>query len=139
MAKEEWKTIPELNHLYSVSNSGKVKNNKTQRILKFRNVDGYLVKTFNLKNKVQYTSMHRLVLKNFNPISNSEKFHVHHIDYNTTNNHLDNLEWLRPNDNLIRKQTKEKSFQLYVRLRKKFGEDSLSKILNTLLNEKRDY
>lgn len=43
--------------------------------------------------------VHRAVLSTFKPISNCEELQVNHIDRNTFNNHIDNLEWVTNKEN----------------------------------------
>ena len=79
---------------YEISNFGKVKNIKTQRILKLSCRGGYM--KIRLGNKT--TSVHQLVGLCF--IDNPEnKPHINHIDKNKANNHVSNLEWCTPAEN----------------------------------------
>lgn len=52
-------------------------------------------------------SVHRLVLLTFNPIANYKNYQVNHIDENTSNNCLENLEWCTPQYNTEYSQTKK--------------------------------
>jgi hypothetical protein len=98
--KEEWKIIENAPN-YSVSNLGKVKNNKTGRILKLKLIreqyEGVCLRV-NKMNSNQ--KVHRLVAKAFipNPLN---KPCVNHIDYNTRNNRADNLEWVTISENQL--------------------------------------
>lgn len=91
--REIWKTIPDFPD-YSVSNEGRVKNKKTERILKscFYKT-GYLYVC--LSNKGEHTGklIHRLVLETFiGPCPNNHC--GHHKDEIKSNNFLINLEYL---------------------------------------------
>lgn len=54
---------------------------------------GYKHVIFIINNKRLSCSVHRLVLYTFKPIDNYEKYQVNHIDEDTSNNNLENLEW----------------------------------------------
>lgn len=86
--KEQWKVINDYNN-YLISNTGKVKNNKTNKILKGQiDKDGYAC--VNLKGKVK--RIHRLVATEF--IKNDKNLpQVNHKDENKLNNNVENLEW----------------------------------------------
>lgn len=44
-------------------------------------------------------AVHRLVMEAFNPILNPDDFYVGHIDSDKTNNKLENLRWVTPEEN----------------------------------------
>ena len=90
--KEEWKTIESCQG-YEVSNTGKVRNKKTGRILKQNKRRGYpFVVLMNSKNEKKDYYVHRLVALAFIP--NPSGFpQVNHRDGNKNNNSVENLEW----------------------------------------------
>lgn len=106
MFKEEiWKDIPNYQG-YQASNLGRIRSldrlGKDGRKLKGKilkqnkiNDKGYLAVGINGKSK----QVHRLILMTFNPVENMEKLQCDHIDFNTQNNCLDNLQWLTPEEN----------------------------------------
>lgn len=100
MSKEIWKVIEECDS-YSVSNTGKVKNNITKQALKPK-IDryGYEVVSLSRGSKPKlWRTIHRLVAKAFIP-NDDNKNQVNHIDGNKRNNHVMNLEWSTPKENI---------------------------------------
>ncbi|MGN1327986.1 MAG: NUMOD4 domain-containing protein [Clostridia bacterium] len=89
---EKWKNIIGFRK-YSISNTGKVKNNITNKILKPRlKRTGYVEYALRKNNKAYYVLAHRLVAMHFIP--NPYKFEmINHKDENKQNNFEDNLEW----------------------------------------------
>lgn len=85
---------------YEVSNTGLVRNLKTNRMMKLNNKGGY--QEISLRNNIKRTSfkVHRLVAIAFidNPLNKSD---VNHKDKNKLNNHVDNLEWVTRQENNI--------------------------------------
>lgn len=79
--------------IYQVSNLGKIKNKKFNRILKGKKAGrGYCVITLcnNKKHKNKY--IHRIVAETF--LNNPENFKiVNHKNFNILDNRVDNLEW----------------------------------------------
>jgi hypothetical protein len=98
--KESWKDVANYSN-YEVSTFGNVRNKNTGRILKPANQGGYYnVGLSNVKTKS--VSIHRLVAIAFIP-NPENKLHVNHIDKNSLNNKLENLEWATPKENNIHK------------------------------------
>lgn len=88
---ETWKPIPDI-EAYSASTDGRIKNNKTGRVLKPGiGAHGYPVIGLVSHGKRRTFTVHRLVANTFIP---KEPHHqgVNHIDGDKTNNRLSNLE-----------------------------------------------
>lgn len=109
---------------YSISNYGRIKNNKTNKIMKPIITDeGYMVKSFNKK----LIPIHRLVCNLFN---NNYKVGlvVNHIDENKTNNYYKNLEWVSIDKN--NKHSKNTSISML---------DEKKKIIKTFVSHTEAY
>ena len=95
--EEQWETVVydgEVFDKYEVSNTGKVRNKKTGRILKPCDNDiGYLFVGLYKDGKRKYIYIHRSVAYVFIPNYDETKTEVNHIDHNRYNNHVENLEW----------------------------------------------
>ena len=91
--KEEWNTINDYPN-YEVSNTGKVRNRGTGRILKpYNNRGGYLsVVLMSPKGERKFCLVHRLVAMAFIPNPHDYP-QVNHMDGNKDNNCVENLEW----------------------------------------------
>jgi hypothetical protein len=95
---ERWLPI-KYNEMYSVSDCGRVRNNKTGRILKPR-YDSRGYSRANLQGKDYKT--HRLVAEHFLPKSLlSDQNQVNHMNGNTRDNRLTNLEWCTNQENAL--------------------------------------
>ena len=98
--KEEWKKVAGFDN-YSVSNLGKVRNDKTGRILKQKTEkDGYFEVNLYRETQRKTFRVHRLVALAFIPQLDKNRNEVDHIDYNKKNNRVDNLRWLTTQENL---------------------------------------
>ena len=87
---------------YEVSNLGHVRNNKTGRILAIATSNtGYSFVSLSKNGKNKSHSIHRLVLETFDPKDNMKELDVNHIDWDKTNNTLENLEWTTRQENLL--------------------------------------
>jgi hypothetical protein len=92
---EIFKEIEPFNGKYLISNHGNVKSLYINRILKSGNNKGYQI--VNLKGKMHY--VHRLVALYFlDNIDNKKQ--VNHLDFNKSNNHVNNLEWCSAKENM---------------------------------------
>lgn len=98
--QETWKDIKGYEGLYQVSNLGRVKGLKRNKILKpGKDKDGYLYVTLYNMYKLKGQKVHRLVAQTF--ILNPEnKPQVNHIDGNKQNNIVNNLEWCTRLENI---------------------------------------
>ena len=91
---------------YSVSNKGRVRNDKRERMRKtYIDKDGYLfVVLFRNKSNVIYR-VHKLVANAFIPNPDNKPC-VDHIDTNKLNNNVDNLRWVTQKENCNNPLTK---------------------------------
>lgn len=96
---EEWKEIIQ-NPLYSVSNKGRVINNRTNRLLALDNCQKYVRVSFNDR---KHYYVHRLVYCTFNNDYDLEGYVIDHIDSNTRNNTLENLQKITISENNSRR------------------------------------
>jgi hypothetical protein len=95
---EQWKVFP-LNNLYEVSSCGRVRNIKTNRLLKIDDFQKY--QRVKLNDKKHYY-LHRIVYCTFNNDFNLEGFVIDHIDNNPKNNKLDNLQKITQQENCLK-------------------------------------
>lgn len=98
--EEKWEIIEEYPN-YMISTLGNVKSIKTNKILKqYINKKGYVHIGLSIKGKLHNCQVHRLVAKTFidNPLN---KPCVNHIDFNPSNNNVDNLEWVTHSENCL--------------------------------------
>lgn len=102
--QEEWKKIDGYPN-YSVSNLGKIRNDKTGRILKPNKSGGYRSYYQVWLSRGSCAShkralIHRLVAEAFIPNFENKPF-VNHLDGNGFNNCVSNLEWATRSENMV--------------------------------------
>ena len=112
--QEIWKDVKGYEGLYQVSNLGRVKSVERQvcnhksgstRLIKERiitptdNGSGYKIVGLHAKRSRINKYVHRLVAEHFldNPFG---KKYINHLDYDTSNNAVDNLEWCTQLENV---------------------------------------
>lgn len=106
--EEDEKWVNYKNTYYSVSSKGKVKNNKTGKLLKGKKTDsGYIEYQLTIDGKKISIFGHRLVYSSFN--STEELLTINHIDGNKLNNRIENLENISQLENNIKSIYKIKS------------------------------
>lgn len=92
-----------INNNYLIDENGNVYSRRTNKIMKPYNNragKGYLyVCLYNGSKKQGNYAIHRLVAMTFIP-NPQNKTHVNHIDGNTLNNNVNNLEWVTPLENV---------------------------------------
>lgn len=104
--EEQWRTVVtdngEVWDNYEVSNYGQVRNKTTGTVLKAWIYGRYLqIDLYKNKKKKKFL-VHRLVAFAWIPNDDVEnKTDVNHLDHNTLNNRVDNLEWTTHRGNII--------------------------------------
>lgn len=109
--EEIWKDIRGYEGIYQVSNCGRVKrlprwiqstkpHMLKERILIPSNQDGYRYVLFSVEGRRKTMQVHRLVLCTFTDKPLDYPFFVNHIDFDKSNNHIGNLEWVTPKENI---------------------------------------
>jgi hypothetical protein len=110
---EVWKDIEGYEGFYQVSNKGNVKSIAVRRSLHgviriinrekimkpYDNGNGYLMVCLRSNGDRQPVAVHRLVAKAFLD-EDPERNVVNHIDRNTHNNNVENLEWVTTKENV---------------------------------------
>ena len=83
---------------YSIDELGNITNTNTGKLLKPNNRKGYLYISLNKKNKTKHTALHRLLYQAFKGKLLPDMV-IDHIDNNTLNNSLDNLQQITQREN----------------------------------------
>lgn len=99
---EEWLEIP-FNALYSISNMGRIKNNRTNRLLYLDENQRYQRIAFP-PYRTRHYYVHRLVYCVFHNDFDLEGYVIDHIDSNPKNNKLSNLQKITQSENCKRQK-----------------------------------
>ena len=105
--QEVWKDIPNYEGLYQVSDHGRVKSLKRERVVKDKILNSYLdrygySRLFLCKEgKRKTVYIHQLVAMTFlNHIPNGHEIVVDHIDNDKSNNRIENLQLITQRENV---------------------------------------
>lgn len=97
---ESWKDIVGYEGLYKISDHGRVWGCRKNELIKNNdNGNGYLRISLHKNGKTKSEYIHRLVAKHFIPLELNKNI-INHIDENTKNNKVDNLEWCNHKENI---------------------------------------
>ena len=105
---ERWKKIDGYEN-YSVSNMGRVRNDRTMRLLR-PILGGYGYYKVNLSPGPRTVDIHRLVAESFLP-NNQGLPQVNHINEDKTDNRVENLEWCTAKHNINHGTHNERSLR----------------------------
>ena len=135
---EEWRSVSG-NANYQVSNIGRVRNVKTEKILKPRIGGGgkcYLIVALYKDNTRANSYIHRLVAQEFIENPDNKKY-VDHIDHNGTDNTILNLRWVSNSENSMNRAKQANTTSKYkgVCFRKKENKW----VANIMLNGRRKH
>lgn len=97
ISEEKWLPVVGYENFYEVSDKGRIRKVSSEIIGQWSNDQGYML--VRLSNPRKMLRVHRIVAAAF--ICNPYNFTtVNHIDFNTKNNSVANLEWCTQKDNL---------------------------------------
>lgn len=100
---EIWKDIKDYPN-YLVSNFGRIRNKKTNRLLHFDENGKYSRVDLSCNGKTRHLYIHRIVYCTFNDDYDLEGFVIDHIDNNPRNNCLSNLQKITQQENCLRQE-----------------------------------
>jgi hypothetical protein len=98
---ETWVDVGIAKGRYKVSSYGRVMGLKGQILVPHKDKDGYMRLHIRAEKGIKkFVGVHRLVAMNFIP-NPQDKKEVNHIDFNRSNNYIDNLEWVTRKENAV--------------------------------------
>lgn len=113
---QQWKTIDGTEGQTLISNKGRVKSYKGYNaiLLKpYKNQSGYLRVDITINGYRQTKLVHKLVAYAFLPFPEKLDMHLHHKDFNKTNNQSSNLQWLTFSEHIkLHRSIQKKEIQL---------------------------
>lgn len=131
---EVYKDVIGYEGIYQVSNLGNVKNNKEKQLKLSKNSSNYLLAGLRINKVTKSIYVHQLVAQSFlNHNRCGHKLVVNHIDFDKTNNKLDNLEIITARENSNRKHLKSSSKYVGVSWHKRVNKWSCQIVINKKL------
>jgi hypothetical protein len=101
--EEIWKVIPGYEELYEVSNLGKVKSLRNNKLLSPSKEHGYLKTSLRKDGRQRKFAIHQLVAMTFlNHIPCGHKLVVDHINEDKSDNRVENLQVITNKENVIK-------------------------------------
>lgn len=100
---EKWIVFQE-NENYMISSKGRVRNRKTNRLLRLDENQKYSRIELCLNGKKKKYYVHRLVYCSFHNDFNLDDYVIDHIDNNPRNNNLENLQKISQQENCLRQE-----------------------------------
>ncbi len=103
---ELWREMPGSNGLYQVSNYGRIKSfhyTDEGKILKQGLINNFPAVSLKINKKNIRFFVHKLVAEIWLSKPDFEPDHVIHLDWNTKNNHINNLQWASKEHVAVRK------------------------------------
>jgi hypothetical protein len=85
---------------YHISDKGDVFNRNGNMMKPRYTPNGYMQACLRIDKRYKYIYVHRAVYEAFNGII-PDGLEINHIDGNKLNNHVNNLEWVTPKENII--------------------------------------
>lgn len=106
------KDIIDYEGLYSITSCGKVWSYRSKKFLEpLNNGKGYLFVRLCKNGKTENKKIHRLVAEAYLPNPNPNNYDtVDHIDFNTANNCVNNLQWMGLHENNRKKRNVRKVY-----------------------------
>lgn len=95
---ENWRDIEGYEGSYQVSDCGRVRSLRTNKIMKLMIWHGYAYVNFTINNVVNHKSVHRLVAEAFIP-NPENKPCIDHINTLKDDNRVENLRWVTQSEN----------------------------------------
>lgn len=133
IATYEWFPHPQYPY-FEVCKEGLVRHTIKKNIYKGSNAYDY-IQIMDSKTGNFYLA-HRLIMETFNPIENMKEKYVDHINGIRTDNRLENLRWVTPQENMIfRKENWDLLQENFNKLLKQVGYEKMNEILKEQLKK----
>lgn len=99
-APEEWRPCEGFDYPYEVSNYGRFRRAGGRILNLYLGGNGYAYASVRKDGRWVKPLLHRLVIFAFLPPAPGQGYQVNHKDAVKTNNHVGNLEWVTPRENI---------------------------------------